>query len=110
LRPTVPQSRPIQEKYQGWWSPPFHPCLPKTPQNLTHWMSRFRMCRFLLTSSLWCCGGGVVVGVHAVLSVTVSVGILLGYVGLPEAARFLLSAEQVSSLFAKILPHTMEHY
>ena len=28
-----------------------------------------------------------------------SVGILLGYVGLPEAARFLLSAELVSSLF-----------
>ena len=29
-----------------------------------------------------------------------SVGILLRYVGLPEVARFLLSAELVSSLFA----------
>ena len=25
----------------------------KTPQNLTHWMSRFKMCRFLFISSLW---------------------------------------------------------
>ena len=25
----------------------------RTPQNLTHWMSRFKMCRFLFTSSLW---------------------------------------------------------
>ena len=32
-----------------------------------------------------------------------SVGILLGYVGLPEAARLLLSAELVSSLFAVLL-------
>ena len=32
-----------------------------------------------------------------------SVGILLRYVGLPEAARFLLSAELVSSLFAVLL-------
>ena len=32
-----------------------------------------------------------------------SVGILLGYVGLAEAARFLLSAELVSSLFAVLL-------
>ena len=32
-----------------------------------------------------------------------SLGILLGYVGLPEAARLLLSAELVSSLFAGLL-------
>ena len=32
-----------------------------------------------------------------------SVGILLRYVGLPEAARLLLSAELVSSLFAVLL-------
>src|SRR4029434_2923732 len=32
-----------------------------------------------------------------------SLGILLGSVGLPEAARFLLSAELVSSLFAVLL-------
>ena len=32
-----------------------------------------------------------------------SVGILLGYVGLAEAAWFLLSAELVSSLFAVLL-------
>ena len=32
-----------------------------------------------------------------------SVGILLGYVGLAEAAQFLLSAELVSSLFAALL-------
>src|SRR4029434_3844245 len=32
-----------------------------------------------------------------------SVGILLHYVGLPEAARLLLSAELVSSLFAVLL-------
>ena len=32
-----------------------------------------------------------------------SVGILLRSVGLPEAARFLLSAELVSSLFAVLL-------
>ena len=32
-----------------------------------------------------------------------SVGKWLGYVGLPEAARFLLSAELVSSLFAVLL-------
>ena len=32
-----------------------------------------------------------------------SVGILLGYVVLPEAARLLLSAELVSSLFAVLL-------
>ena len=32
-----------------------------------------------------------------------SVGILLGYVALPEAARFLLSAELVSSLFSVLL-------
>ena len=32
-----------------------------------------------------------------------SVGIFLGYVGLPEAARLLLSAKLVSSLFAVLL-------
>ena len=32
-----------------------------------------------------------------------SVGILLHYVGLPEAARLLLSAELVNSLFAVLL-------
>ena len=32
-----------------------------------------------------------------------SVGILPRYVGLPEAARFLLSAKLVSSLFAVLL-------
>ena len=32
-----------------------------------------------------------------------SIGILLRYVGLPEATRFLLSAELVSSLFAVLL-------
>ena len=32
-----------------------------------------------------------------------SIGILLRYVGLPEAARLLLSAELVSSLFAVLL-------
>ena len=32
-----------------------------------------------------------------------SVGILLRYVGLPEAARFLLSAKLVNSLFAVLL-------
>ena len=32
-----------------------------------------------------------------------SVGILLGYVGLPEAARLLLSAELVSSLLCLVL-------
>ena len=32
-----------------------------------------------------------------------SIGILLGYVGLAEAARFLLSAELVSSFFAVLL-------
>ena len=39
---------------------------------------------------------------HAV-AIHGSVGILLGYVGLPEAARLLLSAELVSSLFAVLL-------
>ena len=32
-----------------------------------------------------------------------SVGILLGYLGLPEVARLLLSAKLVSSLFAVLL-------
>ena len=32
-----------------------------------------------------------------------SVGILLGYVGLADTARFLLSVELVSSLFAVLL-------
>src|SRR4029434_6256625 len=36
---------------------------------------------------------------HAI-AIPGSVGILLGYVGLPEAARLLLSAELVSSLFS----------
>ena len=36
-----------------------------------------------------------------------SVGILLPYVSLPEAARLLLSAELVSSLFAVLLRHVL---
>ena len=39
---------------------------------------------------------------HAI-AIPGSVGILLHYVGLPEAARLLLSAELVSNLFAVLL-------